>query len=555
MRPLLPFKFNALSRGSGFSRLLLIHALLQLLWGCCAEFVAVPASSPVSAPLPVHFPSSSIHGLMPSAVALDESREELYVVDDNTAVLALSTVNGTRLRGVQGVKGNEGAFMFIGTMALQRLPPPTSYSLLWLSVFEDNELVGVPSLMVLRSDDFSVVTSVSTFSPATSNYFSALSTTPDGASVLALSRGWVYLFSSTGHQLRDGVALPDSDAVLMAVAATAASPITLFIVSVEDDVTTLSVCTDEHLLSSVELALPEGAQAAWQLHVDSQERVLLIDTTDVVYLFNASSGDVLRNFSTGVASIFNATELFPWYHQFVLSADATDMWVTTYGAEEIVVKLSTMGTLISRWRSDEAVVVLPEALLVDDTTPMPTLLIADFISSFASSSVRRLSLSGGQVQVINVSYPGDRAFGPYAFLVDDGSRVGGSRGDVYVFSSTTTDAPSTTYHLNGTGQLLTSFSSAYGRAAVWDRSGNGASYWQTDWEYGSVGRYDLQGKRVVSYNLSASAFLNGLAGSCEERGKSCTLFVARSGDGRIDLLNSTDGKCWGPLTSAQERRR
>ena len=472
------------------------------------------------------------------------------MVDDNTAVLALSTVNGSRLRGVQGVVGDGGAFMFIGTMTLQQLHhPSTPYSLLWLSVFKDDGVMGVPSLVVLRSDDFSVVTLVSTFSPATSDYFSALSTSPDGASVLALSRGWVYAFNSTGHQLRDGMALPDRDAMLMAVAATAASPLTLFIVSAEDDETTLSVCTDERVLSSVDLALPEGAQAAWQLHVDSQKRVWLIDTSDMVYLINSSTGGVLRNFSTTVASIFNGTDLFPWYHQFVLSADGTDMWVTTYGAEDIVVKLSTMGNILSRWRSDEAVVFQPAALQVDDTTRTPTLLIADSIYNLASSSVRRLSLSGGQVQVINVSYPGDRAFRPYAFLVDDGhgSRAGDSVGDVYVFSSTITDSPSTTYRLNGEGQLLASFSSPYGRAAVWDRSDDEASYWLTDWEYGSVGRYTLQGKRLVSYNLSTSAFLNGLAESCKGRDKSCTLFVARSGDGRIDLLNTTDGKRLGAI--------
>ena len=507
---------------------------------------------PTFAALPVHLPSLSIHGWAPSACAVDETRDEFYIVDDNTGLTVLSASNGSVLRSVQGIPGTDHTYVGIWTMTV--IPSSSASSrppLVWLSVvdsdFDDGSYYYY--LVVVRGDDFSLVRNVSHVSPAaTRGPFATLALDTDDSSLMyALSRGYLYTFNSTtGVQLGDGFLLPDASGDVMAIGRTAASPTTLFVLYHHRESTLVVSNLDGDRLRDVTLALSVDTVLNEQMHVDEQERLWLIDMADSVYCLNSTSGAVLFTFHTATSSAVMAPFQFPWYHQFAVSFDSSRVWITTYGAPGITVQ-SLNGTEMARWLSPQVVTYSPYTVQVDETTTPSTLLYADFLSAEDSTaaSIWRLSQTGTTVQRISVSSAGDQSFQPWTLSVDAG-RNSSERGDIYVFSDSYTDELSVAYRLNITGQMLSSFPTPYGHSVAWDQSDGGSSFWMLDWVWSSVGRYSKDGTLLTLFNVTRPAQLNGLAQSCTAAGD-CTLFVSDSGKQRIDLLNGTTGKLLGSI--------
>ena len=518
---------------------------------------AVEDEAQSAAGLPVHLPSSSFHGWAPSACAVDEPRNELYIVDDTTGLTVLSASNGTVIRSVPGILGADGLYIMIMRMTVVPASAASPRALVWLSVIATIEDVPSLYLLVLRGDDFSVVRNISQVTPETHgglSFFATMSLSPEDSSIMyVLSAGYLYTFNTTtGVQLKDGYrGLPEAYGDILVMRRTAAAPTTLFVLypsAYETESTVLVVSNlNADRLRDVTLQLSNDTELVQQMHVDEQERLWLIDIADNVYCINSTTGAVLITFTTSASNpvASQLSQLIPWYHQFAVSSDGSRVWVTTYGERAITVQ-SGSGTELASWSCSQAVMLFPMVVQVDDTTQPPTLLYADFLSSLrpAGGSIWRTSSIGAPMQHIDVSPAGDLSFSPWVILVDSRLNRSGA-GDMYVFSSSSTsdtDSDSTAYRLNRKGQLLSSFGILYTYNVAWDRSDGGSTYWLVDWAWSSVGRYDTSNSTLLTrFNFTRPAVLDGLAQSCTVTGE-CTLYIADTYNQQINVVNGTTGQ-------------
>jgi streptogramin lyase len=127
------------------------------------------------------------------------------------------------------------------------------------------------------------------------------------------------------------------------------------------------------VMSWVTLDLPARAKLSSALHVDAQERVWLVDDSNTVSVFNSIIGAVPFNFTAAERSAFTG---YGCYHQFAVSDDSSRLWLTTYGAEDIVV-LSSDGEVLDRWSSQQVVLQTPVVLQLKKTGDGASTLLSD----------------------------------------------------------------------------------------------------------------------------------------------------------------------------------